>query len=58
MLGKQIGSLTAKCGNKALTSNGNGLPRMETRATGNGKLAGVDVMTEATYQAEMISNGS
>ena len=58
MLGKHVGSLTATCSNKALPSNGNGMPRMETRATGGGKLAGADVMSEATYQAEVISNGS
>ncbi len=58
MLGKHVGSMTAKCINKALPSNGGGMPRMEVRATSSGTLAGADVMCEATYQSEVISNGS
>jgi len=58
MLGKHVGSMSGTTSNKALPSNGGGMPRMETRATTQGKLAGVDVMGEATYQAELVSNGS
>ncbi len=58
MLGKHVGSLSGPANNKALPSNGGGMPRMETRATTQGELAGVDVTTSATYQAEVVSNGS
>lgn len=34
------------------------MPKMETCATADVKLAGADAMSDATYQAELISNGS
>lgn len=43
MLGKHVGSMSGTTSNKALPSNGGGMPRMETRATTQGKLAGEDL---------------
>ena len=58
MLGKQIGSLTAECVNKALPSHGAGMPLIETTAQGQGTLAGASVNTFATYHAEMRGDGT
>jgi len=58
MLGKKIGSSTATCVNKALPSNGGGMPRMETSASGEGTFVGVGVQVFATYHAEMRPDGT
>ena len=58
MLGKKVGSTTATCVNKALPSNGGGMPRMETAATGAGELVGAEVKIFATYHAEMRPDGT
>ncbi|MBR73228.1 MAG: hypothetical protein CMM30_09880 [Rhodospirillaceae bacterium] len=58
MLGEKVGTFTGTVMNKALASKGHGLPSIETRATCQGKLAGIDVTSEATYYADMKSDGS
>ena len=49
--------MTATTTTKTMPVEGN-RPKFEVSAHGSGKLAGVDVQTMATYQAEMLPNGS
>ena len=57
-IGDQVGTLTAKCVNKAMPSKNYGMPVVETMAEGEGTLAGLAVKILSTYYAEMRPDGS
>jgi len=58
MLGEKAGSMTLKETSKPIDSGKYGLPAMETHNVGGGKLLGYDVMSQATFTAEMRPDGS
>ena len=58
MLGDKTGSCTATATNKALPRHDGVLPSFETSADGSGTLAGAEVTIMATYNANMLADGT
>ena len=57
MLGEKIGHASGPTELKVLPAK-NGVPQLETKATGTGTFLGVEVQTMSTYSAELRADGS